>query len=183
MPRNGWHCGTAAPCLCQPAPQYYAPDARAANPHRHGSVAPTLPPITRRALPAVLLLAPSPLAFQPLPRPLTTCVPIAPCLRYPPFTNDLPHLTLPNPRAYHPIAPVLPVLEPHLDHPSPSPSSEFYTLLDVAVPGLLGEPAAFRRTYEGPILRGQVRSAEGAGSHTVWGLAKDREPHAPRAPA
>lgn len=60
----------------------------------------------------------------------------------------------------HRLAPLIPLFHLHLGHPHTAPSSEFYTLLDVAVPGLLGEPAAFRRTYEGPILRGQVRGAE-----------------------
>ncbi|EFJ41266.1 hypothetical protein VOLCADRAFT_107785 [Volvox carteri f. nagariensis] len=40
--------------------------------------------------------------------------------------------------------------------------TEFYTLFNVAVPGLLGEPSAFRRTFEHPILRGQDADASDA---------------------
>ncbi|KXZ43971.1 hypothetical protein GPECTOR_76g792 [Gonium pectorale] len=40
--------------------------------------------------------------------------------------------------------------------------TEFYTLFNVAVPGLLGEPASFRRTFESPILRGQDADATDA---------------------
>ena len=40
--------------------------------------------------------------------------------------------------------------------------TEFFTLFNVAVPGLLGESPAFRRTFEGPILRGQDADATDA---------------------
>lgn len=45
--------------------------------------------------------------------------------------------------------------------------AEFYALFNVAVPGLLGEPAVFRRTYELPILRGQDSDATDA-EVCVW---------------
>ncbi|PNG99267.1 DNA repair protein rhp54, partial [Tetrabaena socialis] len=51
---------------------------------------------------------------------------------------------------------------------------EFYALLNVAVPGLLGEVAAFRRKYELPILRGQDADAtdaeEAVGKERLAGL-------------
>ncbi|KAG2494782.1 hypothetical protein HYH03_007025 [Edaphochlamys debaryana] len=40
--------------------------------------------------------------------------------------------------------------------------TEFFSLFNVAVPGLLGEPAHFRRFYENPILRGNDAEASDA---------------------
>lgn len=37
--------------------------------------------------------------------------------------------------------------------------SEFHAVFDLACPGLLGDLTAFRKTYEGPILRGRDADA------------------------
>ncbi len=38
---------------------------------------------------------------------------------------------------------------------------EFFTLFNVAVKGLLGEPSTFKRQYENPILQGQDAGGRG----------------------
>ena len=70
----------------------------------------------------------------------------------------------------HPLRLLPPFLHPSLPasqlHPSvmllQNDLVEFFTLMDIAVPGLLGVASAFRKHYEIPILRSQDADATDA---------------------